>query len=196
MEKKKMSVREMTTLAMLIAIEMVMGLIPSVGYIQVGPVALTISHIPVIIAAFTNGLLGGGVTGLVFGLTSWFVASTRAATPIDLLFVNPLVSVVPRLLFGLCVGLLRQVFCKGKATSIKAAVIAFVSTIIHTILVFTALYLVNKEVAMTISSASGTIQSFLPYIIGAFSVNALLEAAAAALVMFILIKAIGRYINQ
>ena len=76
-----MKVKDLTQIAMLMAITIILGIVPNIGIIQIGPVSLTILHIPVIIAAMLFKVKGGAIVGLTFGLTSWFVASTRAVTP-------------------------------------------------------------------------------------------------------------------
>lgn len=94
-----MKVKDMTTNALLIALIVVMALVPQLGFIGLFGTPLTLIHVPVLIGALLFSKYGW-VYGLTFGLTSLFVALTRPVTPIDLLFQNPLVSVLPRLAFG------------------------------------------------------------------------------------------------
>lgn len=84
---------------MLGAISIVLGMTP-LGFIPIGPTRATIMHIPVIIGAITAGPLVGGLVGLIFGLFSIFQAITNP-TPVSFVFLNPLVSVLPRILIGL-----------------------------------------------------------------------------------------------
>ncbi|MPN22244.1 hypothetical protein SDC9_169627 [bioreactor metagenome] len=160
--------------------------------IQIGPVALTILHIPVIIAAILFQVEGGLIVGLTFGLTSWFVAATRAATPIDLLFVNPLVSVLPRVLFGIAAGLLAQWSVKIKHQAVRYGGLAFFSTLLHSLLVYTCLYFNGKELFFPNSDLSGVVANYVPFVIGAFTVNSLIEAAVAAFIGIVLMKALER----
>lgn len=185
-----MKVKELTQLAMLIALTIILGVIPNIGIIQIGPVSLTILHIPVIIAALLFQVRGGSIVGLVFGLTSWFVASTRAVTPIDLLFVNPLVSVLPRLLFGIIAGLLVKFLSKQKNNALKYGIIAFMSTFIHSLLVYTCLYFNGKELFFPNAGLGEAVKSYVPFVIGAFTVNALIEAGVAAIICIILMRAL------
>ena len=57
-------------------------------------------HIPVIIGAIMEGPLVGGLIGLIFGLFSIFQAATNP-TPVSFVFLNPIVSVLPRVLIGI-----------------------------------------------------------------------------------------------
>ena len=84
--------------ALLIAIVIILATVPNLGYIQVGGMAITIIHIPVIIAAVLFGYKSALLMGIAFGVTSMIVAATRGVGG-DILFINPLVSVVPRVLF-------------------------------------------------------------------------------------------------
>ena len=187
-----MKIKELTQLAMLVALTIILGVIPNIGIIQIGPVSLTILHIPVIIAALLFQVRGGTIVGLVFGLTSWFVASTRAITPIDLLFVNPLVSVLPRLLFGALAGLLVKFLINQKNNAIKYGSVAFVSTLIHSLLVYTCLYFNGKEIFFPNAGLGEAVKSYVPFVVGAFTVNALIEAGVAAVICIILMRTLER----
>lgn len=98
-EKKGFNVRKMTIIGVLGAISVVLGMTP-LGFIPVGPTRATIMHIPVIIGALMEGPLVGGFVGLIFGLFSIYQAVTMP-TPVSVVFLNPLVSVLPRILIGI-----------------------------------------------------------------------------------------------
>src|SRR5690554_2200757 len=97
--EKVLNVRRMVIIAIFGAITIVLGMTP-LGFIPVGPTRATIMHIPVIIAAIVEGPLVGGVVGLLFGLFSIFQAITNP-TPVSIVFYNPIVSVLPRVLIGI-----------------------------------------------------------------------------------------------
>ena len=88
--QKRLNVRKMAVIGVLSAISVMMSMIPFIGYIPIGPIKATIMHIPVII---------GAIIGLIFGLTSLWNAITQPVT-LSPLFLNPLVSVLPRILIG------------------------------------------------------------------------------------------------
>lgn len=62
--------------------------------------ALTIMHVPVIIGAVLEGPVVGAVIGLIFGAFSLIQGAIAPTGPADVWFVNPLVSIVPRLFIG------------------------------------------------------------------------------------------------
>lgn len=99
MKSKYLNVRRLTIIGILGAITAVLGLTP-IGFIPIGPTRATIMHIPVIIGAIMEGPIVGGFVGLIFGLFSIFQAVT-APTPVSFAFINPLVSVLPRILIGI-----------------------------------------------------------------------------------------------
>ena len=98
-ERKNLTVRKMTIVGVLGGLSIALGLTP-LGFIPVGPTRATIMHIPVIIGAIMEGPVVGGLIGLIFGLSSMFQAATNP-TPVSPVFLNPLVSVLPRILIGI-----------------------------------------------------------------------------------------------
>ncbi len=136
-------VLEMTSMAMFIALIAVMALVPYLGFIQVFAISATIIHTPVIIGTLFGGRKVGLGLGLAFGLSSWIVAMMRASTPFDLMFLNPILSVVPRIIFGLSIWyifVLVNRLVKNKTASIALTFV--LSTLLHTVLVMgTALVL-------------------------------------------------------
>ncbi len=88
--------RRIVTAGALVAITIIMGLVPNIGFIPVPNLSgrATIEHVPTILGAVLEGPVVGMVTGLVFGMIS-FLTSTIP------LFKDPLVSVLPRILIGL-----------------------------------------------------------------------------------------------
>jgi uncharacterized membrane protein len=65
-----------------------------------GGISLTIMALPVIIGAILEGPLVGLGIGLIFGLFSLLQAAIAPNGPGDVVFTNPLISVLPRLLIG------------------------------------------------------------------------------------------------
>lgn len=65
-----------------------------------GGVSLTIMHVPVIIGAVLEGPVVGLIIGLIFGVASLIQAAVAPNGPGDVIFTNPLISVLPRLFIG------------------------------------------------------------------------------------------------
>ena len=65
---KKFTTSQITLLGLMIAILLLMAYTP-LGYLNIGPLAITFNIIPVAISAITMGPVGGAIAGAVFGLT-------------------------------------------------------------------------------------------------------------------------------
>lgn len=96
---KKFNVRKLAIAGILGALSIILGMTP-IGFIPVGPTRATIMHIPVIIGAIMEGPVVGAVIGLIFGISSIFQAIFNP-TPVSFAFLNPLISLVPRMLIGI-----------------------------------------------------------------------------------------------
>jgi uncharacterized membrane protein len=151
-------VLEMTTIAMFSAIIAIMSFVPWLGYITIGGVAVTLIHIPVLIGGIIGGRRVAITLATVFGVLS-MIRSFITPDALNIFFQNPLVSVLPRILFGIAlwyvyVGIkwlitkILNKLNKNKDKEIsKAGELAIISTsfgistFIHTVLTLIALYL-------------------------------------------------------
>lgn len=97
--KKLFTVRQLTTIGLLSAISIFMGL-SGLGFIPLPFMKATIMHIPVIIGAVLEGPIVGATVGLVFGLFSIYQNIT-APTALSVVFMNPIIAIVPRVLIGI-----------------------------------------------------------------------------------------------
>lgn len=126
------------------AVIILMG-IPGIhlGYIQISPaVSLTLMHVPVILAGIFAEGTGAVVTAIVFGLTSLVNAAVNPSGVLDPLFLNPLCSVLPRLLFGVSAAVLFNLISRipHMPKPVSAAFSAFISSLIHSFLVIGSMY--------------------------------------------------------
>lgn len=101
MNKEK--ILNMSLFAIFASFIFVMGLVPNLGYITIipGVASVTIVHIPVLIGIMFLPLGYALGLGLIFGLTSFMASFLYAKTVFDFAFQNPLISVLPRVLFAL-----------------------------------------------------------------------------------------------
>jgi len=116
--KESRSIRRMVMSAMLSAVTAILVFTP-IGMILLPPPlpAVTMVHIPVILAALVEGPLVGLAVGLVFGVCSLIRAWESGMAGLTLFFRNPLVSVLPRLLIPLTalgIYLLLKKVCKPR----------------------------------------------------------------------------------
>jgi uncharacterized membrane protein len=113
--------RKIVVTAVLSAVTIVLGLLPFGGYIPFFGISVTILAIPVIIGAILEGPIVGAGIGLMFGLTSLYQAATAPKSPLDPLFVNPLLSVLPRMLIGPVAWLVWSALKRWKVFGLLAA---------------------------------------------------------------------------
>ncbi len=96
--KRFFSTQRLATIGLLSAITIVLGVTP-LGFIQLPTIKATTMQIPVVIGAILEGPVVGGILGLIFGLFSIFQNMT-APSALSFAMINPLVSVLPRILIG------------------------------------------------------------------------------------------------
>ncbi len=179
METKSIfSAHHLSRLGILIALMLVLSYTP-LGYLPLGPISITTMHLPVVLGAILGGVPYGLVLGFVFGLSSMLRGIQGLSGPLSFVFMNPLVSVLPRVCFGLIVGFLADRL-RNKNIILSATVPALVGTVAHTAMVMTMLYLLfGEQVASNQSlSASAVVALVWATVIG----NGIPEAILAAVV--------------
>ena len=144
-------------------------------------------HIPVIEAGILAGLPGGIVTGLIFGLTSLVNAAANPSGVLDPFFVNPLCSVLPRVIFGVVSwGIFKLIelipYCPK---SVNSLITAIFSSLIHSFVVIGSLYVFLNGKISEAMNGLGYFALMLMILPGAF-----LEAIAAAVVCAIVVASI------
>lgn len=99
---KRLDTRQVVVAGLLGALTVVLGLSPVGGFIPVPTPAgsVTTMHIPTILAGILEGPVVGGLVGLIFGVFSFWRAQTQANPVAKLLFTDPLIAFVPRILIG------------------------------------------------------------------------------------------------
>jgi uncharacterized membrane protein len=176
-----------TRLGFLIALIILMTFIPNIGYIQTGLFAITTIHIPVIIGATMMGPLGGLLLGLTWGLTSYFYAMT-IGTIEAAIFLNPLVSIVPRILVGLIVSYSALALKKWVRwpASLQTSVVALIGTLSNTVLVLGAIFTFEMTGLIAFNQAVETIFTIV------ISLNGLLELFGALILVPAVVGALNR----
>jgi uncharacterized membrane protein len=155
-------------------------------------IAITIMHIPVIIAAVLEGPVVGLIVGLLFGLFSAIQAGVAPTGVLDPAFINPLVSVLPRAIIGPAAWLAyKAINKKNEPAALLAAGIA--GSLTNTILVLGVLGLLMTYPVLIIgatSDAAKVVQSLTwPALALSAVLNGLPEAAVAALLTLVVVAA-------
>ncbi len=147
MTAKKINVRQLATLAMLSAVLLVMSFTPF-GYLNVGPLAISLNMIPVAIGAIALGPAGGAVLGAVFGITSFLQCLGIGGTSymgVILFEISPVLAFiqrfVPRLIAGALCGVIFKSSAKLFGNGISGFITGFCAAALNTVLFMTALLL-------------------------------------------------------
>ncbi|MDR0879558.1 MAG: ECF transporter S component [Clostridioides sp.] len=175
----KISLRKMTVIGLLSAISIMLSMTP-LGYIPLGPVNATIMHLPVIIGAVIEGPIVGMAIGFIFGVTSLIRAITTP-TITSFLFMNPLVSVLPRVIMGLLSYYVFAFVMKiSKKVSASAFITGVVGSMINTVGVLGMIYFIYADRYMEIIGKTG---SAVKAIAALALANGIPEALVAAVVV-------------
>ena len=186
--KNSFKPRQMTLLGLLCGILIIMSVTP-LGYLRLGALSITLNMIPVAIAAVAMGPLGGAITGLVFGLPSFFSALTGGSSMgIIMMNISPALtfvqSVVPRLLMGICVGAVYRLFCAINQRKAAAYAAGFAAAFLNTLFYMTSLVLLfgNTEYVQGLIGGRNIIVFMCAFV----GVNAVFEVICATVVTGIL----------
>ncbi len=179
--------KNLVIMGMMLALTIIFDITP-LGAIPLGAVSATITHLPTIIVGIIIGPVAGFVMGTLFGIISLLHALSRPVTILDPLFVNPLLSVLPRMFIGVVsyyvfAGLMKFV----KKSYISAFVAGVLGSLTNTVLVLTMLVLIYGQKVTEVVGGSAA-----KWAVGLASVNGSIEAVVAgfftALVVTIFLK--------
>ena len=181
---KKLSTRNFVLLALLIAIQIVLG------YVNIpmpGGLHIVFNMIPMAIAAIAMGPLGGAVIGGAFGLISFlqcFGILGFSGMGAVLAGINPFLAFVqrffPRLIDGLALGFLFRLLRRGLNASVSCAVTGFAAAFLNTALFMTSLVWLFGNTDYMRESMAG--RGMLAYIAASVGVNGIVEMAVSTVV--------------
>ena len=165
MKSNKFTTSQLTILGLMAGILFLMAYTP-LGYLNIGPLAVTFNVIPVAICAVVLGPTGGAVAGAIFGLTSFLQAmgiGGTSALGAALFQINPFLSAVqcfvPRILDGLLIGFIYRGMRKKTNVYASCAVTGFFSAFLNTLFFMTALVVMfgNTEVIQNLMGGRNVI---------------------------------------
>ena len=132
-------------LGLMAAVLLLMAYTP-LGYLNIGPLAISFNVIPVAISAVVLGPTGGAIAGAIFGLTSFgqcIGLGGTSAMGAMLFSINQVLAFiqrfVPRLLDGICLGYIYKALRKKTNVYVSCAVTGFFSAFLNTLFFMAAL---------------------------------------------------------
>ncbi|AXX65359.1 ECF transporter S component [Bombilactobacillus bombi] len=178
--------------AILIAIILVQSMTPFLGFIPLGLVNVTIIHLTVIVAAIVLGPGDGALVGLIWGLGTMIRAYSAPTSPLDtMIFTNPIIAVLPRILVGYLAGIIyRSTKNKIKSQTVRMALAAAIGSLTNTI---TVLGLMRLMFAGAMASAykvtSGALNGVIMTVV---ATNGIPELIAAIIIVPMICLAVLR----
>ena len=172
----------LTLYGLLTGILILMACTP-LGYLNIGPLAITFNMIPVAIAAITLGPAGGAVFGMtsflqclgVLGM-SGMGAATFAISP----FLTFVQRMLPRVLDGFLLGCIYRFMKKHSATFPACAVTGFFAAFLNTLLFMGLLILLFGNTAYVQSLMGG--HNVIVGVCLMIGVNAIFEMLASTVI--------------
>lgn len=191
--------KRFTFLSLFIAIEIVLAIVPFLGFIPLGVINATTLHIPVIIAAILLGKKEGAILGFVFGLTSIF-KNTMSPTATSFIFSpfitiggisgnwqSLIIALVPRILLGYLSGyLFEKLSTRINKESISITLSALFGSILNTLLVMVGIYVFFGHAYAEAINVS--YDAILAFIMGVITTNGIVEAIVGAMITLAVCK--------
>lgn len=184
--KKRFNTKQLTLLGLLTGVLLLMAYTP-LGYLNIGPLAITFNMIPVALAAITLGPVGGAAMGAVFGITSFLqcigVGGTSAMGA-ALFSINPFLAFIqrfiPRLLNGFLLGYIFRFTKKTTNVHISCMVTGFLAAFLNTLLFMTALVLLFGNTPYMQQLIGG--RNIIVFMCAFVGINAVLEMIASTII--------------
>jgi len=187
---RNQKVLDLVYLALFMTIIVVITQVPNLGFIPLGITTATIGHIPVIIAAIYFGKKLGVLTGTLFGVMSLVTAYVRPNNAFDLLFQNPIISVLPRAAFAFLTVVIYNALKVLKNERVRVLWSAFFGSLVHSVLVIGALFLVYYKQTTAILIGDTITPSAVKAGIVALLGSILAEAILSAIITLPVISAL------
>ncbi|NLK45222.1 MAG: ECF transporter S component [Treponema sp.] len=157
--------RKISTAGVLSALIILLG-ITNLGMIPCSPtVSVTLLHVPVIVGTIIEGPIVGLITALVFGLYSLIRAAISPAGALDPFFVNPLVSILPRLLIAIVTWGVYSGLSKIKE---MPKIVRYIVSAILGALIAAFVYTILKPVEILPNTLAASVSAFIGSLIAIF----------------------------
>ncbi len=196
MKTKRFDTRGMATLALLCGILLIMSYTP-LGYLNIGPLAISFNMIPVAVAAVALGPKAGAFAGAVFGITSFLQCigiGGTSAMGVLLFEISPVLAFiqrfVPRLLAGLLAALIYLGLKKVLNAKIAGYITGFCAAFLNTVLFMTALVVLfgNTEYVQGLMGGKNVIMFVCTFV----GINAVVEMIVTTLAVGLLSAALEK----
>ena len=193
---------KLTVYALFLAIMLVMGLVPGLGFIPTPVAGIVIIQVPVILASYFLGYKGGMFFGLVFGITSIincfiqpdvFAAIIMNAGGIKTIGLMIICLVIPRVLIGLTTRATYDLISRFDMTRLLSmGLSAFIGTLTNTVFFLGAFYLFAREACMA-GFGAATEKALFDMMLGVVTFNGVIEAVTSVVLCTAIGQALYRF---
>lgn len=183
----------LTIRSLFIAILILQSFVPFLGYIPLGIINLTIIQITVILGGILLGPKNGLFLGFSWGLIKWFLAYTAPSSLMDtMVFRNPIITIIPRMLVGWIAGLVFQwLYKKTKNTKISSFTTGIIGSLTNTVFVLSFIRIFASHQAAAVYHTST--QFLTNVLLGIAGTNGIPECIASAILVPILAHILFRF---
>lgn len=193
----KTKAQSLALLGIFSAIIILQNLIPILGYLPIPPLNPTYVHVTVIVASIVLGVKEGMVVGGVWGVTRWVFAIVRPQTPLDpIIWTNPVIAILPRLLLGVIAGFLYLLLTKRTKVQVnlRIGITAVVATLLHTTMVLSLIYLFHGQNYLDYLNMGDS--NFIYILATIIATNGLAESVIAVFLGTVLAKPLLKRLNK
>ena len=166
----------LTLMGLFAAVLLLMAYTP-LGYLNIGPLAITFNVIPVALAAITLGPVGGAAMGAVFGLTSFLQCIGVGGTSAMGAMLFGIQRFIPRLLDGFLLGYVFRYSRKAVGDRIACMITGFCSAFFNTAFFMSLLVLLFGNTSYVQGLMGG--KNAILFICSFVGVNAVFEMCAS-----------------
>ena len=183
--------------ALLSAIIFFMALTP-LGYLNIGPFAVTFLTVPVIIGAITTGKGMGAFLGLMFGVTS-FMNAFKSPMGTFFLSINPIYTfilcIVPRILEGYLCGLIFELINKKRDNKLwKVSLSSLSCPVLNTVLYMSFLIILFGNTNYIQNMRGGN--NIFMFVIAFVGVQAVVEALVCTVLGTVISTSLLKYFKK
>lgn len=170
----QLRIKRLTQRGLLVALVLLQDFLPLLGNIPLGPLSITTLPVTITVVAIILGPGEGAFLGGFWGVLTWVRAFTYPSSPLaPLVFTNPLIAILPRILVGVVAGY-TFLFLKNRFPRWGAMLAGGLGALTNTVLVLGGIYIFARTssvasfyhtdvtalgtVLMTIAGSNGLIE--------------------------------------
>lgn len=153
--------------------------------------------IPTIVTSIIQGPVDGAVMGFLAGAVTLMRALLAPASPLDYLFINPLVAILPRIFIGIVPYYVYVVFKKlVKSEAVSLFIAGASGALVNTGLVILALYLIYHQKIVEASIQFGIGDTFASFALFLVTTSSLIESSTAAIATTSVVKVYNKVMKK